>query len=290
MEPEPYERLRQARQIAGFDTAAEAARHFGWGQSSYIGHENGTRGIRPRVANKYAAAFGVSLGWLLTGEGTPDPAGAREAMLQYGHRVLRDTIAASYQCLADINETTSLAFAEAVLGRAEIQQGLPASERSSHELVCELALIAARLFASGPTRAPPGIEARPAFVSSTVEKRHTPPFTPALACLVVGYVLAVTPKGFPSLWISESVKEILGYEVEEALATGWWLKCLHPDDTMAAIKNTSILMTQGCLAQEYRLQSKGGGYFRIKDEASVLRGSDRQPKEIIGFWTNARAA
>src|SRR5262249_48045968 len=99
---EPYERLRQARQMAGFDTAAKAARHFGWGQSSYMGHENGTRGIRPRVANKYAAAFGVSLGWLLTGEGT-DSTGAHEAMVQYGHRVLRDTIAASYQCLADIN-------------------------------------------------------------------------------------------------------------------------------------------------------------------------------------------
>jgi len=288
---EPYERLRQARQTAGFDTAAEAARHFGWGQSSYIGHENGTRGIRPRVANQYAAAFGVSLGWLLTGEGTPDPTGAREAMVRYGHRVLRDTIAASYQCLADINEVMSLAFAEAVLGRAELQQRLPPSERSSHELVCELALTAARLFASGPAGAAPGVEARPALVSSTVEKRHTPLSVPALDCSVeVSYVLAVTPKDFPSLWISNSVKDILGYEVEEALAPGWWLKCLHPDDRMAAIKNTSILMTQGCLAQEYRLQSKGGGYIRIKDEASVLRSNGRQTKEIIGFWTEVSTA
>jgi PAS domain-containing protein len=288
---EPYERLRQARQMAGFGTAVEAARHFGWGQSSYIGHENGTRGIRPRVANKYAAAFGVSLGWLLTGEGSPNPTGAREAMVQYGHRVLRDTLAASYQCLADINEVMSLAFAEAVLERAEIQQGLPPSERSSHELVRDLALAAARLFASGQARPPPGIEARPASASSTVDKRHTPLSIPVLASVVgVIYALAVKPDDFPSLWISDSVKEILGYEVEEALAPGWWLKCLHPDDRIAAVKKTSILMRQGRLVQEYRLQAKGGGYLRIKDEASLLRGSDLQPKEIIGFWTDARAA
>jgi PAS domain S-box-containing protein len=271
--------------MAGFDTAAEAARHFGWGQSSYIGHENGTRGIRPRVANKYAAAFGVSLGWLLTGEGTPDPTGAREAVVRYGHRVLRDTIAASYQCLADLNEVASLAFAEAVLGRVEIQQGLPPSEQSSHDLVRELALTAARLFASGQARAMPGIDARHALALSTVEKGHIPFSVPA-----VSYVLAVTPKGFPSLWVSDSIKEILGYEVEEALAPGWWLKCLHPDDRMAAIKKTSILMTQGRLVQEYRLQSKGGSYIRIRDEASLLRGSDGQPKEIVGFWTDVSAA
>src|ERR1700756_1134368 len=169
---EPYERLRQAARWPASVTAAEAARHFGWGQSSYIGHENGTRGIRPRVANKYAAAFGVSLGWLLTGEGTPDSTGAGEAMVQYGHRVLRDTLAASYQCLADINELMSLAFAEAVLERAKIQQELRPSEQSSHELVRELALTAARLFASGQARAVPGIDARHAL--ATVEKGHIP--------------------------------------------------------------------------------------------------------------------
>src|SRR4029077_1048700 len=47
------------------------------------------------------------------------------------------------------------------------------------------------------------------------------------------YELAITAKGFRSQWVSDSVKSILGYEVEEALAPDWWIDCLHPDDKAA---------------------------------------------------------
>src|ERR1700746_2125253 len=84
----------------------------------------------------------------------------------------------------------------------------------------------------------------------------------SLYCLpsipTVIYVLGVTAKGFPSEWVSDSVKRILGYEVEEALAPDWWVDCLHPDDKEAAIKKTAILMKAGHLAQEYRFRSKDG--------------------------------
>jgi len=100
------------------------------------------------------------------------------------------------------------------------------------------------------------------------------------------YVLGVTARGFPSEWVSDSVKRILGYEVEEALAPNWWVECLHPDDKETAIKRTSVLMTAGHLVQEYRFRSKGGHYLWMQDEASLLRDSDGRPKEIIGFWSN----
>jgi PAS domain S-box-containing protein len=100
------------------------------------------------------------------------------------------------------------------------------------------------------------------------------------------YELAITAKGFPTQWVSDSVKRILGYEVEEALAPDWWIDCLHPDDKEAAVKKTSILMTQGHLVQEYRFRSKDGHYLWIQDEASLLREADGRPKEIVGFWTN----
>src|SRR5580704_2990003 len=100
------------------------------------------------------------------------------------------------------------------------------------------------------------------------------------------YVLAITAKGFRSQWISDSVKRILGYEVEEALAPDWWLDCLHPDDKEAAVRKTSILMTQGRLVQEYRFRSKDGHYLWMQDEASLLREAGGRPKEIVGFWTN----
>jgi sigma-B regulation protein RsbU (phosphoserine phosphatase) len=100
------------------------------------------------------------------------------------------------------------------------------------------------------------------------------------------YVLAITAKGFPSQWVSDSVKRILGYEVDEALAPDWWIDCLHPDDKGAAVEKTSILMTRGHLVQEYRFRSKDGHYLWMQDEASLLRDADGQPKEIVGFWTN----
>src|SRR3984893_11730174 len=100
------------------------------------------------------------------------------------------------------------------------------------------------------------------------------------------YVLAITGKGVPSQWVSDSVKRILGYEVEEALAPDWWIDCLHPDDKEAAVEKTSILRTQGHLVQEYRFRSKDGRYLWTQDEASLLRKADGLPKEIVGFWTN----
>ena len=100
------------------------------------------------------------------------------------------------------------------------------------------------------------------------------------------YELGITAKGFPTQWVSDSVKRILGYEVEEALAPDWWIDCLHPDDKEAAVKKTSILMTQGHLVQEYRFRSKDGHYLWIQDEASLLRKAGGRPKEIVGFWTN----
>ncbi len=100
------------------------------------------------------------------------------------------------------------------------------------------------------------------------------------------YGLAITAKGFPTQWVSDSVKRILGYEVEEALAPNWWIDCLHPDDKKAAVEKTSILMIEGHLVQEYRFRSKDGHYLWIQDEASLLRKGDGLPKEIVGFWTN----
>ena len=100
------------------------------------------------------------------------------------------------------------------------------------------------------------------------------------------YELAITAKGFPTKWVSDSVKRIFGYEVEEALAPDWWLDCLHPDDKEAAVKKTSLLMSQGQLVQEYRFRCKDGHYLWIQDEASLLRQADGRPEEIVGYWTN----
>lgn len=70
--PEAAIRLEQARAARGFESAAAACKYFGWNYVSYTQHEAGIRGI-PRAAEKYAKAFRVGAGWLLTGDGSgPD--------------------------------------------------------------------------------------------------------------------------------------------------------------------------------------------------------------------------
>lgn len=63
------ERLREARQRAGYASATEAAEAFGWGVAGYRHHENGTRSFGLDAAKKYARAFRVKPGWLLGMDG-----------------------------------------------------------------------------------------------------------------------------------------------------------------------------------------------------------------------------
>jgi len=61
-------RLRQLRIRKGYATAVDAARAYGWSEDTYKSHENGMRGIRPNVAEKYAQALGSTAAYILTGQ------------------------------------------------------------------------------------------------------------------------------------------------------------------------------------------------------------------------------
>lgn len=69
---DPAERLRIARLRAGFETAKEAAEALGFPVSTYLGHENGSRGISAKKAEIYARKYKVREQWLLYGVG-PGP-------------------------------------------------------------------------------------------------------------------------------------------------------------------------------------------------------------------------
>jgi len=71
---DPAERLRIARLRAGFETGKEAAEALGFPVSTYLGHENGSRGYPAAKAAVYARKFKVREQWLLygTGEGPGD--------------------------------------------------------------------------------------------------------------------------------------------------------------------------------------------------------------------------
>lgn len=62
-----HQRLRSARERAGYASASEAATVFGWKVPTYIGHENGSRGFSVETAASYGRAFRVPAEWLLFG-------------------------------------------------------------------------------------------------------------------------------------------------------------------------------------------------------------------------------
>ena len=64
---EPHERLAWARAQAGYKSATDAARAFGWNENTYRSHENGERGLRRKVAETYAKAFHVTPAFLMLG-------------------------------------------------------------------------------------------------------------------------------------------------------------------------------------------------------------------------------
>lgn len=83
----PGDRLIIARERAKLGGPTEAARKFGWNEATYKSHENGNRGIRKDVAERYARAFHVSASWILTGIGPADgPSSDEEAQLLANYR------------------------------------------------------------------------------------------------------------------------------------------------------------------------------------------------------------
>lgn len=63
------ERLRIARLRAGFETGKDAALAMGFPVSTYLAHENGSRGYPAKKAATYARKFKVPEVWLLYGTG-----------------------------------------------------------------------------------------------------------------------------------------------------------------------------------------------------------------------------
>ncbi|WP_189379559.1 MULTISPECIES: S24 family peptidase [unclassified Mesorhizobium] len=64
----PADRLRMARQKAGYRSAMKAAEMLNVSAGTYGGHENGSRAFDAETVKKYASAFNVRPAWLMLGE------------------------------------------------------------------------------------------------------------------------------------------------------------------------------------------------------------------------------
>jgi DNA-binding XRE family transcriptional regulator len=73
MKKYPYDRLRQAREGAGYRTADAFAKAHDLSDSTYRSHENGARGLTVAVGRHYGELLGVPWTWIMTGEAPLGP-------------------------------------------------------------------------------------------------------------------------------------------------------------------------------------------------------------------------
>ena len=67
-------------------------------------------------------------------------------------------------------------------------------------------------------------------------------------------------------WASENIRELLGFSLQEALASDWWLRNVHAADRLRALGGISKLTSKGVYAQEYRFHRKDRSVVWLRDE------------------------
>ena len=87
------------------------------------------------------------------------------------------------------------------------------------------------------------------------------------------------------IWISGNIESILGYSVEAALQSEWWLGQIYPADRSAALASLERIFDD-LYQHEYRFVRKDGQVIWLHDVHRLLRDEDNQPREIVGAWAN----
>jgi diguanylate cyclase (GGDEF)-like protein/PAS domain S-box-containing protein len=98
------------------------------------------------------------------------------------------------------------------------------------------------------------------------------------------FCLRVVRNNLIPVWISDNIKTMLGYKVNEALATDWWFTHTHPDDRSLAKAATTRIFTEGRLSHEYRFMHRDGHSIWIREELRLITDNKQLPLEVIGTW------
>jgi adenylate cyclase len=115
----------------------------------------------------------------------------------------------------------------------------------------------------------------------------------------VEYLLAKSPAviysfnasgDYAPTFISQNVKDLLGYEPEEYLKSpDFWRTRVHSKDSERILAEYSRLFTEGRLSLEYRFRKKDDSYCWISDELHLIRDATGDPIEVVGSWSDITA-
>jgi two-component system, cell cycle sensor histidine kinase and response regulator CckA len=100
------------------------------------------------------------------------------------------------------------------------------------------------------------------------------------------YVTRLRGAGFHGVWVSDNIARFIGYSVEEALADGWWVAGVHPDDLARTLDAQNGLARTGRMVSEYRFRDRSGKYRWIRDESRVVGDMFGEGAEVVGVWVD----
>ena len=99
---------------------------------------------------------------------------------------------------------------------------------------------------------------------------------------------------FAPTFVSDNLSGVFGYAPAEYLEDPSFSRDrVHPDDLARVEDAIATFFHNGVHTVEYRFRRKDGSYCWVNDEQHLIRGSDGQPMEIVGSWsdiTDRRAA
>lgn len=98
------------------------------------------------------------------------------------------------------------------------------------------------------------------------------------------YVLAHDGERWRPRFVSASATRLFGYEESDLLDPAWWESHVHPEDLGKAMQARNRAVRHGSASVEYRLRDAADVYRHIHDQASLVRGEDGTPQEVVGLW------
>lgn len=92
---------------------------------------------------------------------------------------------------------------------------------------------------------------------------------------------------YGATFMSENVRSLFGYEPEEFVNdSGFWANHIHPEDVNHVFANLVHLFEHNYHNHEYRFLNKNGKYIWVYDQTKLIRDSQGNPLEILGYWAD----
>jgi len=92
-------------------------------------------------------------------------------------------------------------------------------------------------------------------------------------------------KNYPATFITDNIKEILGYEPEDFLKNSdFWASHIHPEDSPRVFAELPTLLKKGSHVHEYRFLHKDGSYRWMLDHLRLIKNAEGNPQDIIGTF------